>query len=153
MMLEHLILMKYREKRGVKNGLTTMVRRMVSGTVRWKPREFTELFETAKKEIDSNKTAQQVIVVRTAKNAEYSFLNNDIMSGNTMDEEQFAELLSGKEDTEITELLCMWNTYNPDIPSQNFRNLLVKINKENSKTKILLAGKDSYLVKEMSAIG
>lgn len=117
------------------------------------PKEFTELFEMAKKEIESNQTAQQVIVVRTAKSAVYSFLNNDIMSGNTTDEEQFAELLSGKEDTEITELVCMWNTSILDIPSQNFRRLLVKLNKENMKTKILLTGKDSYLVREMSTIG
>ena len=117
------------------------------------PEEFTELFETAKNGIDLNKTAQQVIVVRTAKSAVYSFLNNDIMAGNTTDEEQFAILLSGKEDTEITELVCMWNTSVLDIPSRNLRNLLVKMNKENSKTKILLAGKDSYLVREMSTIG
>ena len=117
------------------------------------PKEFTELFEAAKKELDSNKTAQQVIAVRTAKSAVYSFLNNDIVSGNTTDEEQFAKLLSGKEDTEITELLCMWDTYNLDIPSQNFRKLLVNLNKENMKTKVLLVGKDSYLVKEMNAIG
>jgi len=116
-------------------------------------KEFTELFETAKNGIDSNKTAQQVIVVRTAKSAVYSFLNNDIMAGNTTDEEQFAELLSGKEDTEITELVCMWNTSVLDISSRNLRNLLVKMNKENSKTKILLTGKDSYLVKELSTIG
>lgn len=117
------------------------------------PKEFTELFEAAKNGIDLNQTAQQVIVVQTAKNAVYSFFNSDIVSGDTKEEEQFAELLLSNKDTEITELLCMWNTYNLDIPSQNFRNLLVKMNKENSKTKILLAGKDSYLVKEMSAIG
>ena len=117
------------------------------------PKEFTDLFEVAKSELDLNQTAQQVIVVRTAKSAVYSFLNNDIMAGNTTDEEQFAELLSGKEDTEITELVCMWNTSVLDISSRNLRNLLVKMNKENSKTKILLTGKDSYLVKEMSTIG
>jgi len=117
------------------------------------PKEFTELFEAAKKELELNKTAQQVIAVRTAKNAVYSFLNNDIVSGNTTDEEQFAELLSGKEDTEITELVCMWNTSILDIPSQNFRKLLVNLNKENTKTKVLLTGNDSYLVKEMSIIG
>lgn len=117
------------------------------------PEEFTELFETAKNGIDLNQTAQQVIAVRTTKNAVYSFVNNDIVSGNTTDEEQFAILLSGKEDTEITELVCMWNTSILDIPSQNLRNLLVKMNKENSKTKILLTGKDSYFVREMSTIG
>jgi len=117
------------------------------------PKEFTELLETAKNGINLNKTVQQVIVVRTAKSAVYSFLNNDIMAGNTTDEEQFAELLSGKEDTEIMELVCMWNTSVLDIPSRNLRNLLVKMNKENSKTKILLRGKDSYLVREMSTIG
>jgi len=117
------------------------------------PKEFTDLFEVAKSELDLNQTAQQVIVVRTAKKAVYSFVNNDIVSGNTVEEQQFAKLLSGKEDTEITELVCMWNTSVLDIPSLNLRNLLVKMNKENSKTKILLRGKDSYLVREMSTIG
>lgn len=117
------------------------------------PKEFTELYELAKGSINSNQTAQQVIVVRTAKKAVYSFLNHEILSGSTKDEGQFAELLSSKEDTEITELLCMWNTYKLDIPSQNFRDLFVKMNQENLKSKILLAGKDSYLVKEMGAIG
>ena len=116
------------------------------------PKEFTELFEAAKRELDLNKTAQQVIVVRTAKNAVYSFLNHEIASGDTKDEEQFAEMLLSKEDTAITELLCMWNTYNLDIPSQNMRKLLAKMNEENWQTKILLAGKDSYAVKVLGTL-
>ncbi|MBR6642565.1 MAG: hypothetical protein IKL28_02755 [Lachnospiraceae bacterium] len=117
------------------------------------PKEFTTLFDTAKNELVSDRTAQQVIVVRTVKNAEYSFLNHEIVSGNTADEEQFANLLSEKEDTHITELVCVWNTSVLDIPSRNFRKLLVTLNKENAKTKVLLTGKDSCLVKELSAIG
>lgn len=65
-------------------------------------------------------------MVRTAKNEVYSFLNHEIVSGNT-------SVL--------------------DIPSLNFRKLLVTLNKENTKTKVLFTGKDSYYVKELSAIG
>lgn len=116
------------------------------------PKEFTELFEAATNAIPLNKHVHQVIVVRTSKNEVYCFPLFEILYGEMWEEREASYRLQKKEDTEITELVCMWNMYKLDTPTQNMITLLTKLNEKNLRTKILLEEKDSYFVQELGEV-
>ena len=119
------------------------------------PIEMEELLHEAEKLVDSeNSSAQgaQVIVVLTAKSHRFSFVNHNIMEGNLSEEEEFIEGLVEAGETEIRYLVCMWQEYMLDIPSQHMREQLVKTNPLNREMYLLLRGAEGYSIKKLKDI-
>lgn len=115
------------------------------------PIEFEELFQQAKGLIEAGDSPQQVIAVRTVKGHTYSFANN-IMPGELTEEKNFIDRLVQEDDTEISCLVCMFDSQELDIPSQHLRNLLMEINPLNQEMMLLLKGADGYILKKLNVI-
>ena len=113
------------------------------------PVEFAELYEEAKKLIKSDSSAQQVLVVLTSKYQMYHFTNHDIMSADITEEETFIKMLMDKNDAEVKYMVCMWDNFMLDVPSQHFRSRLTQINPLNGNTRILLQGNETWTTKEL----
>ena len=109
---------------------------------------FEELKEKAEQKIEIEQNAVQIIVVRTNKNSIYLFVNYRMGT----EETQFINSLLEKKDTIITELLCMWNSNELDVPSMNFRKMLMDLHPDNKKAKLLLQGSKGYIIKELSML-
>lgn len=110
---------------------------------------FEELKEKAKQKTEVEQNAAQVIVVRTNKKNIYLFVNHEI---SIEEERQFINSLLEKNDTIITELLCMWNSKELDVPSWNFRTLLIELHPDNKKAKLVLQGNEGYITKELGML-
>ena len=113
------------------------------------PVEFAELYEEAKKLIKSDSSAQQVLVALTSKLQMYHFTNHDIMSADITEEETFIKMLMDKNDTEVKYMVCMWDGFMLDVPSQHLRSRLTQINPLNGNTRILLQGNETWTTKEL----
>lgn len=116
------------------------------------PVEFKALYKAADAIIQKEANVQQAIAVRASGNIIYAFADHDICSGNVKEELQFESLLRRNNSAEITELVCLWDSGALDIPSRYLRSALLKMNPNNIKTKILLAGAMGYIVKELGEI-
>ena len=95
------------------------------------PVEMEELLHEAEKLVDSESSSSQgvqVIVALTTKSHSYSFVNHNVMNGDLSDENNFIDGLVESGETEIRYLVCMWQKYMLDIPSQHMRELLMKLN-------------------------
>ena len=60
------------------------------------------------------------------------------------------EELKFNKDTKISEMLTMWKDGGIDLPSMNFRKVLVEMDEDNNNVNILLQGKENYLIKRLS---
>ena len=119
------------------------------------PIEMEELLYEAEKLVESENSPSQgvqVIVVLTAKSHSFSFVNHNIMEGNLSEEEEFIEGLVEAGETEIRYLVCMWQEYMLDIPSQHMREQLVKTNPLNREMYLLLRGAEGYSIKKLKNI-
>lgn len=114
--------------------------------------EFKALYKAAENLLNNDTKAQQVLVLR-AGNIIYTFANHDIQSGNVKEELQMEQILRKNNNTEITELICMWQGGTLDIPSRFLRDELKKMNPKNGKTKVLLRTFGGYTVKTLEEIG
>lgn len=117
--------------------------------------EMEELLHAAEKLVTSeNSTSQgmQVIVVLTAKSHSYSFVNHNVMGDDLTDEKNFIDGLVERGETEIKYLVCMWQKYMLDIPSQHMRELLMKLNPLNKEMYLLLMGTEGYVIKKLKDI-
>ena len=119
------------------------------------PVEMEELLYEAEKLIESEGSlsqGEQVIVVLTAKSHRFSLVNHNIMEGDLSEEENFIKGLVEVGETEIKYLVCMWQEYMLDIPSQHMREQLIKLNPLNKEMYLLLKGKESCSIKKLKDI-
>ncbi len=91
----------------------------------------------------------QVVCLRTADGRIYS-----TVIPNAIDEDHVAErelLLQMKDDgnTRITEILCSWGD-SPDLPSYDFREMILELDPENVDARILLRGRNFYHTRTVS---
>ncbi len=98
---------------------------------------FQELLAEAEKQISANSSADQVIVVKTAKGS-MNCLANHVLDGVYDEEDGFVQMLSARGDAQIKYLVCMWNSGEVDVPSMNFRKKLLSACPQNGETLILL---------------
>ena len=101
-------------------------------------REFELLVEKAEKCILEYPTAEQVIVVKTAK-SNVRFFANNVLGEKYEEEKMFIQKLIEEDDIIILSMVCMWNDSSVDFPSMNFRKLLLKISEQNKYTKMYLS--------------
>lgn len=112
-------------------------------------RKIEELIVEAKKQVDDNPTAEQVIVLVTAKNNMYTCINHCIMDGNYDDENHFFQMLVNKADVEVKYLVCMWNNGGLEIPSANFRKQLLEICSKNTDAIYCGQGADGIVLRRI----
>ena len=111
------------------------------------------LIKEADKLLKSDPSAEQAVVVLTAKGSIFSFANHNVMSGSVEDEIAFARALAENDDTEIRYMVCMWDDATPDVPSCHLRNLLAELNPANQNIEILLKSSEGFLVKSLKVLG
>lgn len=112
-------------------------------------KELIELIEEAEKQVDENPSAEQVIVVKTAKDNIYYIANNP-MSGDTETENLFVQELIEDDDIVLKYIVCMWEDKVLDQPSINFKKRLLEASSENMETFVPVNGGDKILVKRLN---
>ena len=123
------------------------------------PSAFQELVSHAENLLQTDASAQEVLVVRTAKDNVFHCFNHDIMSGDYSEEEAFAQMLIEREDTQIPHIVCMWagrmclkHIPSVDVPSWHMRQLLTKIDPRNGETEVIVNGFGGFLVKKFKIL-
>ena len=99
--------------------------------------ELEPLIQEAKQRVSEHSTAEQVIVVKTVKGNVHFFANN-VSDQKYEEEKEFVQKLIEEDDAVIDCIVCMWDDFNLDLPSMNFRKLLLAANEENNHAKICL---------------
>ncbi len=111
---------------------------------------FETLLERAQNMVEGKNSERQIIAFRTAKGNICCFEN---MLGDTETEDIIFKAISKENDTEIAELVCLWDRvehptpgFGPpvDLPAYSFRIRLCELNEANLNTKILLRSDNGY---------
>lgn len=110
--------------------------------------ELEALITEAERQILTFQDVDQVIVVKTTKSNVYSFPNH-IKSKGTSDEESFLRMLAEQEDCEIKYVVAMWTDGSIDIPSMNFRKLLLEASPKNAQAVLALQGEEGIVCKSL----
>ena len=95
------------------------------------------LIQEVKQRVSEHPAAEQVIVVKTAK-GNVRFFANNVLDQKYEEEKEFVQKLVEEDDTVMEYIVCMWDDFNLDLPSMNFRKLLLATNEENKQAKICL---------------
>ena len=99
--------------------------------------QFEFLIQEVRKYMLEHQAAEQVIVVKTAK-GNVRFFANNVLDQKYVEEKEFVRKLVEQDDTVIQYIVCMWNDESLDLPSMNFRKLLLDVNEENKYAEIYL---------------
>ena len=110
--------------------------------------EIALLVEEAKRCLQVYPSADQIIVVKTAKSNVGSFANN-ISDEKYEDEKKFVQKLIKEDDGIIEYIYCVWNDLNVDFPSMNFRKLLLEANAQNMQAKMYLGDRIMEICQSM----
>ena len=95
--------------------------------------ELLGLLEQARELAKMESTAQQVILVKTAKGNVYHVSNRDVERG-----------LRETEDSTVQAVVCLWQEGGvPDVPSLRFRRLLLELNPRNGDALLPLQGENT----------
>lgn len=118
-----------------------------------KNREYFELVHKAKELVSLNPSADQVIVVKTEKSNIYHFANHLYVDGQldakSEDEEKFIQMLIDKEEPVLKYIVCIWNEYSIDIPTMNFRKLLMTASEKNADAMLVLQSVPDLILKTL----
>jgi len=90
------------------------------------------------------KENRQAIVLYTKNGNQYSAVIENALSEKGSDERALLQKLNAEADTEITDLLCLWQNGSIDLPSYRFRKQLIACNKTNQNTKIFVLSSHGY---------
>lgn len=107
---------------------------------------FETMLTAAQKALDNvvPQKRTQAIVLRTAKKNQYVSVISDALSdGKAEERELIGKMVSG-EDTEVTDILCMWHDGSVDLPSFAFRNMLCQANANNRNAGIFVFTANGY---------
>lgn len=99
--------------------------------------EFESLIQEAKQRVSEHPSAEQVIVVKTAK-GNVRFFANNVLDQKYEEEKEFVQKLVEEDDAVLEYIVCMWNDSSLDFPSMNFRKLLLDVNEENNHARMYL---------------
>ena len=101
--------------------------------------ELLGLLEQARELAKMESTAQQVILVKTAKGNVYHMANQ-----NAADEDRLLALLRETEDSTVQAVVCLCQEGGvPDVPSLRFRRLLLELNPRNGDALLPLQGENT----------
>ena len=106
------------------------------------------LLEQAKGLMEAEPAAQQVIVVKTAKDNVYHVSNQDVENG--ADEDGLLRQLRDGEDTQVQAVVCMWQGGEAlDVPSIRFRQLLLELDPRNGDALLPLQGENVLVARTL----
>lgn len=84
----------------------------------------------------------QAAVLHSDTQKEYSAIIKNALSSERTDERSLLESLKRVGDTGIRCVLCMWQDGNIDIPSLEFRKMLLALNEQNARALIFVMTKN-----------
>ena len=113
--------------------------------------EFEMLVGEAKSLIRTNKEAEQVVVVRTAKNRIRSFMFQT-MEEIIQEENPFVQKLIELDDAHIKDIVCMWHSYEVDVPSFNLIKCFVEASPKNEDAQVILQGANDYVFRTIKSL-
>ncbi len=105
------------------------------------------LLEEAKRLINENPTAKQAIVLRTLNGNVYHLALEEFSDG-----ELLLLQLQEKDDVVVRELVCLWNSFEIDVPSMAFRRGLLDLSAGNGEAEVLLQGENRFIVKKLQVL-
>ncbi len=113
------------------------------------------LIEETRKCMAEHPTAQQVILVKTAKGNIYTCVNNNYVIENDMimsvgdfkDETNFIQMLVDADDVEIKYIVGMWKNGGIEVPSMHFRKAILDICPKNEDAICVGQGADKLVFK------
>ncbi len=114
--------------------------------------EFASLVETANEELKKKNATYmtQAIVLKTAKGNIYRTVVPDTLADTESDELLKEMKLNG--DTCIESIVCCWEDGCVDMPSYEFMQKLMSLDRRNKDAVVLLQGLDRYIVKELEKL-
>ena len=113
--------------------------------------EFELLVGEAKNEIRMNPDAEQVVVVRTAKNRIRSFVFRT-MEEIIQEENPFVQKLIELDEAHIKDIVCMWSSYGIEVPSSNLMKCLVEAASKNEEAQVILQGANDYVFRTIKSL-
>lgn len=114
---------------------------------------FHGMMNTATKLLSGAEKSQytQAIVLHSAKGNEYSTMIRNALSEEKSDEKALLYQIQEANDSEIDFVLCMWQDEGIDIPSFDFRKLLLESNEKNADTALFVMTADGVSEIKLSA--
>lgn len=110
--------------------------------------ELLGLLEQARELAKVESTAQQVILVKTAKGNVYHVSNRDVERG--ADEDGLLRQLRDGEDPQVQAVACMWKEGGAlDVPSIRFRQLLLELDSRNGDALLPLQGENVLVARTL----
>lgn len=113
--------------------------------------EFEVLVGEAKNEIRLHPDAEQVVVVRTAKNRIRSYVFQT-MDEIVQEENPFVQKLIELDDAHIKDIVCMWNSFGVDVPAFNLIKALLVASPENERAQVILEGANDYVFRTIKSL-
>lgn len=120
--------------------------------------EFKEMFHEGEQQFLLTPEADHVVVVKSAKENTYLYASRELSQGGIEDAEKFVQMLQSIDETEVKLIVCLFNgkhNINPssqpflEIPSYDFRKLLLAANAKNMEALIFLATIPGLFFKEL----
>lgn len=110
---------------------------------------FDNMLSTAKEILaDAEKSEHtQAVVFLTSSKKEYYVLINNALSPDKECECDLVANLKANEDTEISYILCMWHEGSVDLPSYDFRKMLLQMDEKNANSEIFVLTDSGYQTK------
>ena len=106
------------------------------------PEEFGELYDAALRLVPKSETPEmtQAVVARASSAKLYCRTISYAVDQSEWEQAEaaFVSLLAGENDTEITHMVCLWDSGAVDVPSEHLRSLLTDANPLNGETLVLV---------------
>ena len=120
----------------------------MENTLKFDPDIFEKMMGTARDVLHNAERGEntQALVLLSAKGTEYAVLVKNALSEDISDEKALIERLTLANDTEIKQILCVWQNGSIDLPSHRFRSMLCEANSKNAACKIFVLTKNGTSV-------
>lgn len=112
--------------------------------------EFEVLVGEAKNEIRLHPEAEQVVVVRTAKNRIRSFAFQT-MEEIVQEDNVFVNQLVEQDDAEIKYIVCMWSNYGLDVPAFSLIKSFLAASAKNEDAFMVLQGEYDFVSRTLKS--
>lgn len=112
---------------------------------------FDNMVSTAKEILSDAQKSEytQAVVFLTSSKKEYYVLINNALSPDKECEGDLVANLKANDDTEISYVLCMWHDESVDLPSYDFRKMLLQMDERNANAEIFVLTESGYQTKPL----
>ena len=112
----------------------------MENTLKFDPDIFEKMMGRARDILNNSEKGEytQTLILLSASGAEYAALIKNALSEEISDEKALIERLTLANDTEISQILCIWQNGGIDLPSHRFREMLCEADPRNTECKIFV---------------